>query len=210
MMTTPSLAQKIVGADKLGEQLDLLLNNRSYVIKTERDEMCLLYWSLIGDHHRGIMLLLQHENYPPAFALMRPIVEAFLRLHVTIHGTEGQLAALKNGTYQTEFVNIGRLIDETYQSEPLLGPWLKDSASILHDFTHGGLEQLLRHKSGSDIRPNFPESEVLQVVTLTTLIAFLTVLAVTEFLGLTAEFTSAIRLFDTYSQTYRATKAASA
>jgi hypothetical protein len=92
----------------------------------------------------------------------------------------------------------------------LLGPWLEDSTSILHDFTHGGLEQLIRHKAGSDIRPNFPESEVLQVVTLTTLIAFLTVLAVTQFLGLTAEYDSAIKLFETYNQTYKHTKAASA
>jgi hypothetical protein len=97
-ITTPSLAQKILGADELGAKLDLLLNDRSYVIKTERDEMCLLYWSLIGDHHRGILLLLHPKNYPPAFALMRPIVEAFLRLHLSIHGTKKQLNALKNGT----------------------------------------------------------------------------------------------------------------
>ena len=51
---------------------------------------------------------------------------------------------------------------------------------------------------------------MLQVVTLTTLIAFLTVLAVTQFLGLTAEYDSAIKLFETYNQTYKHTKAASA
>jgi hypothetical protein len=47
---------------------------------------------------------------------------------------------------------------------------------------------------------------VLEVVTITTLIAFLTVLAVTEFLGKKAEFDSATRMFDAYCKRYREAK----
>lgn len=206
----PVLSQKILAADNIGAQLQSILNDKSYVMKTDRDGMCLLYWSLVVDLHSGILVLLHKENHTPAFALVRPLVEAFLRLHVAIHGTEKQLAALKNGTYQTDFVAVGKQIDEAYGIEPLFGPFLENSKSTLHGFTHGGLEQLLRHRGEGDIRPNFPDSEVLDVVTLTTLIAFLTVLAVTEFLGRTVEYDSATQMFDVYCKRYRDAKLSSA
>jgi hypothetical protein len=204
-----TLAQKIKAADDIGVQLQSVLNNKSYELRAGRDGLSLLYWSLVVDLHSGILLLLHNENHSPALALVRPLVEAFLRLHVAINGTENQLAALKNGTYQTDFAAVGKQIDEAYRVEPLFGPFLQNSKDALHGFTHGGLEQLLRHRVEGEIRPNFPDSEVLEVITLTTLIAFLTVLAVTEFLGLYAEHESAIKMFDTYCKTYRQTKATS-
>jgi hypothetical protein len=205
-----TLAWKIAGAHDIGGQLRAILNDKSYVMRTDRDGVCLLYWSLIVDLHSGILILLHAETHSPAFALVRPLVEAFLRLHVTIHGTENQLAAIKNGTYQTDFVAVGRQIDAAYGVEPLFGPFLENSKSALHGFTHGGLEQLLRLRAEGDIRPNFSDSEVLEVVSITTLLTYLTVLAVTEFLGRTAEYDNAARMFEQYRKYYRESKQGSA
>ena len=85
MATSTSTAVNMQGAiaqaNSLSERLQLLLSNdRQHVNKTNRDALCLLHWSLIFDHHQGMLLLLRHGFHAPAFALMRPLEEAFLRL----------------------------------------------------------------------------------------------------------------------------------
>jgi hypothetical protein len=65
------------------------------------------------------MLLLLKSNLPtPAFALLRPLEEAFLKSFVAMYGTEGQVEAIWNGTYCTEFELVGKQIDEMLGTEP--------------------------------------------------------------------------------------------
>jgi len=194
-----TVEEQIRRANESSVRLEHLLFEKPYTIKTNRDGLCLRYWSLVFEIHQGILLLLLTKHYAPAFALMRPIAEPFFRLHVAIHGTEAQLASLKNGTYNTEFEKVGEQIDQTYGLEPLFGPWFnKNRTSILHGFTHGGLEQLMRRSSGTEIIPNYSEEEVRDVVLFTTLFAFLTALAITDFLGFKAEFETASQMFSEY------------
>src|SRR6267378_4600289 len=109
--TALSLRDLIIQASGLSERLQLLLSNdRQHVIKTDRDGLCLIHWSLIFEHHQGILLLLRHGLCASAFALVRPFEEAFLRSFLVMYGTPGQFAAIKNGTYSTEFEVIGKLM----------------------------------------------------------------------------------------------------
>ena len=199
--THPSLDEQILRADKLSTQLEQLLFEKQ-TVRTDRDEFCLLYWSLVFEHHQGIMLLLHKKLYAPAFALIRPIVEAFLRLYVAVKGTEDQLAALKNGTYRPEFQKVGEQIDRDHGLKPLLGPWFERNTDILHGFTHGGLEQVMRRRSGADIIPNYSDEEVLSVVHLTTIFACLTAALATRFLGFTAENANADSVYTDYVQSF--------
>jgi hypothetical protein len=88
---TMNIQDQIVRSEHLSVSLEHLLIEKSYTIRNNRDGVCLLYWSLIFEHHQGILLLLRTKHYAPAFALMRPIAEAFLRLQLVMHGTEAQL-----------------------------------------------------------------------------------------------------------------------
>jgi hypothetical protein len=117
----------ILRAEQLSVSLERLLVEKSYTIRNNRDGLCLLYWWLIFEHHQGILLLLRTKHYAPAFALMRPIAEAFLRLHLVMHGTEAQLAAIKDGTYNTDFASIGEQIDQMAELEELC--WVRSSKS---------------------------------------------------------------------------------
>jgi hypothetical protein len=109
--TAVNIQGAIAQANDLSGRLDLLLSNdRQHVNRTTRDGLCLLHWSLIFEHHQGMLLLLRHGFYAPAFALMRPLEEAFLRLFVAMNGTENQAKALWNGTYNTEFEVVWRQI----------------------------------------------------------------------------------------------------
>ena len=51
--------QGVIGyASSLSKNLQLLLSsNRQHVNKTNRDSLCLLHWSLIFEHHAGILLV---------------------------------------------------------------------------------------------------------------------------------------------------------
>ena len=192
---------QIVRAEQLSASLEHLLAEKSYTTRNDRDRVCLLYWSLIFEHHQGLLLLLRTKHYAPAFALMRPIAEAFLRLQIVIHGTEAQLAAIKEGTYNTEFKTIGEQIDRMAGLEkPLLGPFFEKNTKILHGFTHGGLEQLMRRSDGPDIIANYPDDEVRDVVNFTTMFAFLTAVHVADYLNLGPEFEHANGIYDEYRQ----------
>jgi len=147
-----------------------------------------------------MVLLLRHGLHAPAFALLRPFEEAFLRSFVAMYGTENQVAALWNGTYNTEFELIGNQIDQKLGLHPVFGPSFKSKVKILHGFTHGGKEQLVRQATGHDIISSYTDEEVRTLVRETMPIAFLTALFVTEFLGYQTEHQSALAMFNTYVQ----------
>lgn len=195
---TISTEERIARAEVLSISLELLLAEKSFVVRDERDRLCLLYWSLVFEHHQGILLLLRRKFFGTAFALMRPIIEAFLRLYAVMHGTDSQVAAIRNGTYSADFADIGAKIDQMAGIEPLLGPFFKKNAKVLHGFTHGGLEQLHRRLRGGDIVANYADEEVRDVIRFTTMFAYLTSTYVADFLGRDAELKSAVELYREY------------
>jgi len=125
-----------------------------------------------------MLLLLRNGYYVPAFALLRPFEEAFLRSSVAMYGTENQVAALRNGTYNTEFEAVWKQIDDKFMLEPRFD---KDKLKVLHGFTHGGKEQLVRQAHGSDIVSGYTNDEIHALVRETIPTAFLAALFVTQF-----------------------------
>lgn len=147
------------------------------------------------------MLLLLRNSFPaPAFALMRPLEEAFLRLFVAMYGTEKQTVALWKGTYHTEFEVVWKQIYEQIGLQPNVGPWFQTKIKALHGFTHGGKEQLVRQASGSDIISSYKDDEVRSLVQETIPVAFLTALFTTAFLNYQTEHQKAVEMLNEYSR----------
>ncbi len=196
-----STIELITAANSLSERLQLLLSNDTqHVIKTNRDGLVLLHWSLIFEHHQGMLLLLRNGFPAPAFALMRPLEEAFLRLFVAMNGTDKQAGALWKGTYKTEFELVWKQIYEKIGLQGKVGPWLQTKIQGLHGFTHGGKEQLVRQASGSDIVSSYTEDEVRSLVRETMTIPFLTALLTTAFLDYPAEHQNAVTMLNESAQ----------
>ena|SRR5579871_3398382 len=191
----------IARARSLSEHLQLLLSNdRQHVNKTNRDALVLLHWSLIFEHHQGILLLLQNGLPAPAFALMRPLEEAFLRLFVAMNGTEKQVTGLWKGTYRTEFELVWKQIYEKIGLQPKVGQWLQTKIKGLHGFTHGGKEQLVRRARGSDIVSSYTDDEVQSLVRETIPVAFLTALFTTAFLNYQMEHQTVVERLNEYTR----------
>jgi hypothetical protein len=190
------LNEQIQRAGQISIRLQSLLIGKSIVTRTLRDPTSLHYWGLIFELHQGIVVLISTKHYAPAFALMRPIAESFCRLYLVMYGSEAQFDSILKGTYATEFSAVLAQIDAAVWKEPLLGSWLtKERMRVLHGFTHGGTEQLIRQFSGRDIIPNYPENEVVGVLDFTTFFAFMTALFVTDFLGCVPEHQAATEMF---------------
>jgi len=196
-----SIQGVIAEANALSERLQLLLSNdRHHVNKTNRDSLCLLHWSLIFEHHQGMLFLLRHGFHAPAFALMRPLEEAFLRSFIAMYGTENQVVTLWKGTYNTEFEVVWKRIYEKIGLEPRFDSWFQNKIKALHGFTHGGKEQLVRQVSGSDIVSSYTDDEVRSLVRETIPIVLLTALLTTAFLEYPAEHQRAVEMFNEYVQ----------
>jgi hypothetical protein len=195
-----STSDLITQANGLSERLQLLLSNdKHHVVKTNRDDLVLRYWSLIFEHHQGMLLLLRNGFPATAFALMRPLEEAFLRLFVAMTGTDEQAVTLRNGTYKTNFEVVWKQVYEKVGFQPNVGPWLKTKIKGLHGFTHGGKEQLVRQSSGSDIVSSYTDDEVRSLVRETMPIALLTALLTAAFLDYPAEHQEAVAMFNEYT-----------
>jgi hypothetical protein len=192
-----TLEQSICRADELSAKLEQLLFEKTITTKTNRDGFCLLYWALVFEHHRGLLLLLHTKHYAPAFALMRPVVEAFIRLHIVMHGTEAQFAAAKNGSYNTEFATVSAQIDQFYTLN-VFEKIVTANIKHLHGFAHGGKEQLVRRAKGADIVPNYTEEEVRSAVGFTAIFVCFTAIFVMQFLDLPEEHARAESLFQEY------------
>jgi len=199
---TPASVQGLIAqATNLSERLQLLLSNdRQHVNKTNRDALCLLHWTLIFEHHQGMLLLLRHAFYSPAFALMRPLEEAFLRLFVAMDGTENQVAALWKGTYNTEFEVVWKQIYGKIGLEPRFEMWFKNKIRAFHGFTHGGKEQLVRQANGSDIVSSYTDDEICSLVRETMRVVLLTAIFTTAFLDYPTEHQKAVAIFNEYVQ----------
>jgi len=190
----------IAQARSLSERLQLLLSSdRQHVNKTNRDALVLLHWSLVFEHHQGILLLLQNGLPAPAFGLMRTLEEAFLRMFVAMNGTEKQVAALWKGTYRTDFEAVWKQIYEQIGLQAGVAPWLQTKIKALHGFTHGGKEQLVRQASGSDIVSSYTDDEIRSLVQETIPVAFLTALFTTAFLDYQTEHQKAVKMLNEYT-----------
>ena len=207
-ITNPYTTDLLVAhAGKLSERVQLLVsNNRQHVTKTHRDLLALAYWTLLFEYHYGILTLVRTANPTSAFALLRVFEEAFLKLFLVVDGTDRQVQAIWEGTYNTDFAAVGAQIDEKLGKEPLFGPKMKGQIKALHGFTHSGFEQIIRQlrklpDGSSDVAPNYSDEEVRHLVLETMPIIFLAGAFLTEFLNYIDENKAVVEMFNDFLET---------
>ncbi len=207
-ITNPYSTELMVAhASKLSERVQLLVSNgRQHVTKTHRDTLALAYWTILFEYHHGILTLVRNGNPTSAFAMLRVFEEAFLKLFLVMFGTDNQVQAIWEGTYTTDFGDVGARIDAKLGNEPLFGPKLRSQVKALHGFTHSGFEQLVRQltklpNDASDIAPNYSDEDVRQLVQETMPIIFLAGAFLTEFLNYPDENNVVIEMLNGYLET---------
>ena len=104
-MASEKVQKEIDCARKFGEQLEEIVVRKNQFPTGDRNTLLIAYWALMFDYHKGILSLLASEFSGAAFALVRPVIEAVVRAHVTLMGSEEDL--LKMGIHFTQVPPIG-------------------------------------------------------------------------------------------------------
>jgi hypothetical protein len=83
------------------------------------------------------------------------------------------------------------------------GPWFKLNKDALHGFTHGGIEQIARRGTGTDIFANYREDEIRDVLYFTNMFAYLTAILTMDALGFTDELSRGTAMFEEFMRTHQ-------
>lgn len=188
----------IAQRNEIVARCEALFAQKIFVTRTNRDDAALRYLLLIFEHHRGIIMLAPGCR-SPAFSLIRPVTEAFNRLHVAMYGTDKQFQALRDGSYRTEYKTEGDLIDEVSGFAPLFGPLFGKIKDSLHGFTHAGTEHLTRMTDGkNNIGPNYSDQDIADLLHYVTFLALFAAVSTAHFLDWTEAEASSMNILEEF------------
>lgn len=189
--------KEIDSARKFGEQLEEIVVGKNQFPTGDRNVLLVAYWALMFDYHKGILSLLRSEFFGAAFALVRPVVEANVRAHVALKGSEEDLGRIQSDEYTVNFKAIGAKIDAEFGLDHLMENFLNEvTRSALHSYTHSGLLQLGRRFDGHDIKPNYSDDEVIEVIRVTTSAVFMVTNLVTKHFGFEEDWKNVGQMFE--------------
>jgi len=191
-MTVP---KEIGSASEFGQKLEDLVVARKQCPAGDRNVLLIGYWSLIFDYHKGILCLLTNDFCGSAFALVRPVVEALLRSHVVLMGSDEDVRKIRNDEYTVNFKTVSAQIDTAFGLNGFFDNLLKGARSALHSFTHSGVSQLGRRFEGTDLKPAYSGEEIIEVIRTTTTAVFLVTILVTKHFRFEQEAKTAEELF---------------
>jgi hypothetical protein len=192
---TVNVSKELASAQKVGEQLEELVVQRGGFPDDERNILLMAYWALIFDFHKAILALIPTKLYGSAFALVRPSVEALVRAHVAVKGSTADLTSLRDDSYRTDFDTIGLWIDQQFGSERVFTNFIAGAQFALHSYAHVGLSQTGRRFTGHDLIPSYDDSEVIEVIRITTSAVWMLTNLVTITLGFVKEANKAHELY---------------
>jgi Family of unknown function (DUF6988) len=120
------------------------------------------------------------QFYGGAFALLRPIVEAQVRAHVVLMGSDDDVDKIKGDKYNVNFKTIGGEIDTAFNLQGFFDRFLNGASGALHSFTHSGLSQLARRFKGNDLEAHYEDDEIVEVIRTSSTAVFMVTNLVTK------------------------------
>ncbi len=195
-----NVPEEIDRVSRYGKQLEALLDGKELQLSGDRDALIVGYWSLLLDYHTAIVTLLPKELYGAAFALLRPIVEAWVRVHVAKMGADETMLQLKNDAYRVNFARVGEEIDKAFGLDFFAKSLNKAVREALHSYTHSGSFQIARRFDENSIKSRYSDGAILNVIEASTTAAFMATIVVTKHFGFEEEWHATTELFSEYNK----------
>jgi len=186
-------------AMKACSDLEQLVVQHEPLVLDERGALLVGHWNLMIEYHTAITLLLKNELCGSAFALVRPMVEAWLGAHLVVSADNKVVESIRKDTYRTNFEDVSSQIDEAFNLSFFKGTLNKRVQKAMHSYTHSGLRQIARRFEGTTIKQSFTDAEKWDTVRLSTLALAMTTVLVTKTLRFDVEWTAANHLCSAYS-----------
>lgn len=124
-------------------------------------------FSVAQEHHNSIVVLLDHQLYGSAFALVRPLFESYLRGEwLNRCASEPEVEAFANGV-GPQRLDMGAVVSAVAREIPH-GDKLSEikvaNWSSMCDYAHTGSLQVQRRQSEEAVEPKYDDDEVLEVL----------------------------------------------
>ena len=169
---------------RFGQALEDLVYNQAkegrLVFRTKNDDLLVSYWSMVFDYCKGIGCLLHHRFHSPAFALQRPLVEALVRAHIVLVGSEEDVAKIRKDRYNVSYEKDGSRIDKALGLASLFEDFLKTSRNVLHSLTHSGTAQLQKRWDADWLGSGFDERDISALLATCSVAVFLMTILITK------------------------------
>ena len=166
MASHDALLQVISQAKSLSIWLDQKINPARVSIREPTDRyyigIALLLQSL--DLADAIIVLLEKKLLGPAWTLARPLYECFVRcIWILECASEKNLKQFQRG----KIPKFAELLESIEKGAPNHAIWIRSTQKNMnhfHDFTHAGIEHVLRRINEESVESNFPNNELVYLV----------------------------------------------
>jgi hypothetical protein len=117
------------------------------------------------EHYHAINVLIEARLYGSAFALARPLLEAYARgIWLLNSATESQLQSYMKG----KLPKFGEILNAIGDRPETGGFWLKEIKKKnwvqFNDLVHGGAHQVARRNTEDGIESSYPEEELSRLL----------------------------------------------
>jgi hypothetical protein len=143
-----------------------------------KTRLLLGYVDISLEHHTAIWLLMERGLTGLALALVRPVVDCWLRaLWINAIATDQQIEQARLD--KLRFPSIDRMLDEvkpvysesdTVEDIDKLFQYVKRLWRRLSSYTHAGGYQVDRRFTGDQIKPSYTDTEIVQAFNLPTMV----------------------------------------
>ena len=145
-------------------------------------------YSIAMDHRAAVLLLLTHNARTSAFALARPILEAYLR------GAWTQHCATVEDIERASAINalpgvdaMVRALDKLQPTQGTFGEAKRIAWAATSDYAHGGIRQLSRWLSAEEIAPRHSDLEVCELLSMVDIFGMMSCVGVATIAGAATE-----------------------
>lgn len=181
------LKDVLLESDKLRDEMLQLLDDKP-VGTDRRSALVVAYFDIALEHQAAVLVLVKNQLYGSASALIRPAFEAWLRA-VWVAGCASDADVEKVADDNSfEFPSdMVKQIDEKYKGDGFFAKIKKQSWKTMTGYSHPGQHAISRRFTGSTVKPNYEDGELIEIVHTSTLISLLLFRLVVIGAGLSAE-----------------------
>jgi hypothetical protein len=160
-------------------------------------------FDLTCEHREGIVLLIYHKLYGPAFALARSVFESFVRgVWLYRHATDQDIEAFREEKLNRTFESLIKDIETLEEFKVGLLSDLKNQGwKALNSYTHTGFQHITRRVKSEALEPNYHDDEIEEILNFSNGIGLFAALHI-SFLSTNKELPMAI--LEKVKQTYEA------
>jgi hypothetical protein len=135
----------------------------------DKNLLLMAYVDIALEHHEAIQRLIKSRLYGSGFALTRSLFDAVFRaLWINACATEKQIQEV--ASREDKFPCMSQMvamIDQRYSAEKFFTSIKKRSWAAMCSYTHSGLLQITRRFTGDQVKPNYQDGEILEVLNAT-------------------------------------------